>query len=183
MNGGRSTTGKPPPSEIAGQVIQVDEPYARQEGIGWAVLAPLLIPAALARGIGLLIAAVTRTGATTGGGRRSLKELRRGPEVLVTTFLVRPADGPPVELEVHGHMVSGALVPGDMIVAQVRPQRRRDVPLQAYRIDNYTSQRAHAPHPPTRWTHIGAPLFLQAAIGVLVAALLVAAFLVGSHGR
>src|SRR6266540_1609361 len=60
MNGGRSTTGKPPPSEIAGQVIQVDEPYARQEGIGWAVLAPLLIPAALARGIGLLIAAVTR---------------------------------------------------------------------------------------------------------------------------
>src|SRR6266511_1779501 len=94
MNGGRSTTGKPPPSEIAGQVIQVDEPYARQEGIGWAVLAPLLIPAALARGIGLLIAAVTRTGATTGGGRRSLKELRRGPEVLVTTFLVRPANGP-----------------------------------------------------------------------------------------
>ncbi|HYU84752.1 MAG TPA: hypothetical protein VEK80_08080 [Kribbellaceae bacterium] len=177
MHGGRSAT----PSEIVGRVIEVDEPYARQQGIGWLVLGPLIILAGVARSIGLLIAAITRSGTTAGGGGRSLKELKRGPELLVTPFLVRPPDGAPVELEVHGHMVSGALVPGDMIVAQIRPQRRRDLPPQAYRIDNYTSQRAHAPHPPTLWTHLGPALLLQAAIGVLIAALLVSAFLIGSR--
>jgi hypothetical protein len=178
MDSGRSAR-RSRPGEIAGRVVEVDEAYARQEGLGWPLLAPLLIAAGLTRAIALLIAAITRAGGTAGGGRRGLKELKRGPEFLVTPFVVRPDDGPPVELEIHGHMASGALVPGDMIVAQVRPQRRKDLPLRAYRIDNYTSDRAHAPNPPTRWTHLGLPLLLHAAAGVLIAALLVTAFLIG----
>jgi hypothetical protein len=179
MDGSRSAAGSTRPSEIVGQVVEVDLPYARESGTGWLVLAPLLLTASFARAIGLLIAAVLRTAATAGGGRRSLKELRRGPEFLVTTFLVRPDDGPPVELEIHGHMVSGALVPGDMIVAKVRQQRRKDLPPRAYRIDNYTSHRAHAPNPPTLWTHLGPGLLIQAAIGTLLIALVVSAFLIG----
>jgi hypothetical protein len=165
--------------EIVGKIVEVDEAYSREIAIGWLVLGPLLVTASVARAVGLLLAAVLRRGATAGGGRRSVKDLKRGPSITVTPFQVRRPDGSTVDLEVHGHLVSGALVRGDQIVALVRPQRRQDLPPRAYRIENYTSGRAHAPHPPTVWSHLGPGLFIQAGTGLLLGALLVTAYLVG----
>ena len=154
-------------AEVSGEVIEVDDGYGREEGIGWNLLAPILVAAGVGRVPSLLLAAALRTGGT-GSARRSLKELRRGPEFLVTPFVVRDLGGAHVALEVHGHLSSSALLPGDHIVADVKPQRRADLPPRAYRVDNYTSGRAHAPRPPTRWTHIGPPLIVHAAVGVLL---------------
>src|SRR5262249_54274784 len=99
---------------------------------------------------GWLFALILLERKPSGGGQRSLKELRRGPEFLVTEFTVRRDDDTIVELEIHGHLAKSALIPRDRIRARVRRQRRRDLPLRAYRVDNDTSGRAHRPHAPTR---------------------------------
>jgi hypothetical protein len=154
-------------AEVSGEVIEVDDGYGREEGIGWNILLPILIAAGVGRVPGLLVEIAFRTSGS-GGARRSIKDLRKGPEFLVTPFVVRDIGGVQVALEVHGHLSSSALMPGDHIVATVRPQRRADLPPRAYRVDNYTSGRAHSPHPPTRWTHIGPPLIVNAALGVVI---------------
>jgi hypothetical protein len=150
--------------DVAGVVVTVEPAYPREASIGWHILLPILVTAAVTRLLALAIAAILRDG-KSGSGGRSLKELRRGPEFLVTEFTVQADDGTLVELEIHGHLAKSALLPRDRIRARVRPQRRRDLPPRAYRIDNYTSGRAHGPHAPTRLGHIGPPLLLNAFVG------------------
>jgi hypothetical protein len=166
--------------EVTGVVVAVEPEYPREVGIGWPILLPILLGAGVVRLLGLLLATVLRKGKTSGGGRRSLKELRRGPEFLVTEFFVREADGTLVELEVHGHLATSALLPRDHIRAQVRRQRRRDLPLRAHRVNNFTSGRVHRPPSQTIWMHLGPPLLLQAFVGLTVI-LLIATALVMRH--
>lgn len=163
-------------SDVTGVVVSVEPSYPREIGIGWHILLPILVTAGVTRLLGVLVAAVLREGKSSGGGRRSLKELRRGPEFLVTEFTVRQDDGTPVELEVHGHLARAALIPRDLVRAKVRRQRRRDLPLRAHRIDNYTSGRAHAPPGQTIWMHLGPALLVQAFAGLAII-LLVLVFL------
>jgi hypothetical protein len=161
-------------------VVTVEPSYPRDVGIGWHILLPILAAAGAARMLGLLVQAFLRDGKSSGGGRRSLKELRRGPEFLVTEFTVRRDDGTLVELEIHGHLSKQALLPRDHVRARVRRQRRHDLPLRAYRVENYTSGRSHRLYTPTMWSHLGPPLLLQALVG-LVVVLLVATALVTRH--
>ena len=164
----RQALRKTPGPEIAGVVVTVEPSYPREVGTGWRILLPILIVAGVARLLGLLVAAVLPNAKLSGGSRRTLKEMRRGPEFLVTEFTVREDDGTLVELETHGHLATGALLPRDRIRVRVRRQRRRDLPPRVYRVDNYTSGRAHGPHPQTMLTHLGPPLLFQALLGLSI---------------
>ncbi len=161
--------------EVVGVVVAVEPEYPREVGIGWPILLPILLGAGVARLLGLLFATVLRNGKSTGGARRTLKELRRGPEFLVTEFIVREADGTIVELEAHGHLPTSALIPRDRVRTEVRRQHRRDLPPRAHRLHNHTSGRVHRPHTPTMWSHLGMPLLLQAILGLAIILLVVAA--------
>ncbi len=160
-------------AEVSGVVVSVEPAYPREVGIGWHILLPVLVPAGVVSLLGLLVSVLLRNGKSSGGGRRSLSELRRGPQFLVTEFTVREDDGSLVELEIHGHLATSALLPRDRIRARVRPQRRRDLPPRAYALDNYTSGRAHGPHAPTKLAHLGAPLLFQAFVGLATIVLVV----------
>lgn len=156
---------------MTGRLTQVDEAYSRNEPVPWPVLLAVLLTAALAQVVISAVAAVLRSGARGGAGR-GLKELRNGPEYAVTPVWLRTPDGRTVELEVHGYLRPDALRPRDRVRAMVRAQRRGDLPPRAHRVDNFTSGRSLHPHPPTRWTHLGAPLLLRAALGTALAGLL-----------
>lgn len=169
------TRRKTPSPEISGVVVTVEPSYPRETGIGWHILLPILVAAGVVQLLGLLIATILRAGKSSGSGTRSLKELRRGPEFLVTEFTVRKEDGTAVELEIHGHLAKSTLLPRDRIRAQVRQQRRRDLPLRAYRVHNYTSGRMHRLYAPTTWSHIGPALILQAFLGLAIIVLVVVA--------
>jgi hypothetical protein len=151
---------------VIGVVIGVEPAYPREVGIGWPVLLPILLGAGVVRLLAVLIAAVLRQGPSSGGARRTPKELRRGPEFLVTEFTLREPDGTLVELESHGHLPTSALLPRDRVRAELRRQRRHDLPPLAHRLHNHTSGRVHRPHAPTTWSHLGAPLLLQAILGL-----------------
>jgi hypothetical protein len=161
--------------EVAGVVVAVEPEYPREVGIGWHIILPILLGAGVARLPGLLVATLLRNGRSSGGSRRTLKELRRGPEFLVTEFIVRGADGTLVELEIHGHLPTSALIPRDRVRAEVRRQRRNDLPPRAHRLENHTSGRVHRPHTSTMLSHLGLPLLLQAILGLAIILLVVAA--------
>jgi hypothetical protein len=163
--------------EVAGVVDTVEPSYPRKVGIGWHILLPILVAAGVTQLLGLLLATILRTGKSS-GGQRALKELRGGPEFLVTEFTVRQDDGTLVELEIHGHLAKSALLPRDRIHARVRRQRRRDLPPRAHLVHNRTSGRAHRPHPPTVWSHIGPLLLLQALLGLAIILLVAMALVV-----
>jgi hypothetical protein len=158
------TTSSP---EVTGVVVSVEPAYPREVGIGWHIILPVLLAAGVTQLLMALLAAITRSGGSGGGGR-SVAQLRKGPEFLVTEFTVKKDDGTLAELEIHGHLAKSALLPGDRIRAWVRRQRRRDLPPRAYRVHNNTSGRVHRPHAPTRWSHIGMPLLPQAFLGLAI---------------
>jgi len=161
---------------VAGEIVEIDETYTRDAPVGVPVLAGILTAAGLARAAGLvLLLALRRAGGI--GGRRTFKQLRKGPEVPVTSVWVREPDGAVVEVEVHGYVCDQALLVSDRVSAQVEPQKRAGLPPRARRIDNHTSGRTVAPYPPTRLTHLGTGLLLQAVLGAVLAVLLVACVL------
>jgi hypothetical protein len=165
-----------PSPEITGVVVTVEPAYPREVGIGWHIILPVLAAAGVTQLLMLLIATITRSGGS-GGGQRSVGQLRKGPEFLVTEFTVRQDDGTLVELEIHGHLAKSALLPGDRVRAWVRRQRRRDLPPRAHRLHNNTSGRVHRPHAPTKWSHIGMPLLPQAFLGLTIVLLIAIALL------
>lgn len=175
----RKALRKGPGPEVTGVVVTVEPEYPREVGIGWLVLLPILLGAGVARLLGGLFAAVLRNGTSGRGGRRTLKELRRGPEFLVTEFTVRQADGTLVELEIHGHLAPSALIPHDRVHAEVRQQRRRDLPMRAHRLHNHTSGRVHRPHTSTTWGHLGLPLLLPAILGWAIILLVIVVLMIG----
>lgn len=162
-------------STVAGEITEADEAYSRDQAVSWLVLGPMLAAALLGAGVLRLLAAILRSPAP-GGLDRGVKELRRGPATTVKQIWVRDVHGSVVELEVHGFLHPKVLLPRDQIIASVRPQRRKDLPPLAYQIENLTTGRMLRPHPPTLWTHLGPPIILQAALGCLIAILIVLAF-------
>jgi hypothetical protein len=161
---------------VAGEVINVEPSYPREVGTGWHILVPLLAAAGAAYSLWLLIATILRTGASSGSGRRSLKDLRKGPEFLVTEFTIRLDDGSLLELEAHGHLATSALLPKDRVRARLRKQKRKDLPPRAAFIHNYTSGRDHGPPTQTLLMHLGPGLLMQAFIGLTIIALIVTAW-------
>jgi hypothetical protein len=152
---------------INGHVVRLSPGYPREVKVGQPVLVAVLAAAGVARLIGRLVLALLRAG-SGGGSRRSFKEMRKGPEFLVTPLRIRASDGVLCEMEIHGHLPQSALEPSDHVQVTVRRQKDPELPPRVERIVNLTTAQLLTPHHPTLWSHLGPTLLAQAAIGALV---------------
>lgn len=163
---------------VTGRVTRLLEGYSREMKVHQPVLVIVLTTAAVTRLVFRAIASVFRPGAGGGTGR-GFKELRKGPEFLVTPLRLRDSDGVLCEMEIHGHLPQSALEPSDHIQVTIRPQKDSELPPKVERIVNLTTGQLLTPRPPTLWSHLGPVLLFQALVGLLaiagVAAYLLAA--------
>ncbi|MFD6568013.1 hypothetical protein [Micromonospora profundi] len=153
---------------ITGRLVRLLEGYTREVRIGQPVLVAVLTAAAFARLPALLLRALFSFGG--GGTRRHWKQLKKGPEYLVTPVRLRNAAGQLCEVELHGHLPQSALHPADHVQLTLRPQRDPDLPPRIERIVNLTTGQLLTPRTATLWSHLGPPLLLQALVGVLLLA-------------
>jgi hypothetical protein len=152
---------------ITGRFVRLLEGYPREIKIQQPLLVAVLTTAGVAKVLLLLVASVLRAGAGS-GARRRWKDLRKGPEFLVTPLRLRADDGVLCEMEVHGHLPQSALEPADHIQVTVRPQRDRELAPRVERIVNITTGQLLTPRTPTIWSHLGPALLFQAVIGLLL---------------
>lgn len=151
---------------VTGRLVRLMEGYAREVRVGQPVLVAVLTAAGVA-GVPLRMARALLS-AGSGGARRRFKELKKGPEYLVTPVRLRDAAGRLLEVELHGHLPQSALHPGDHVQLTLRPQRDRDLPPRIERIVNLTTRQLLTPRTATVWSHLGPALLLQAALGALL---------------
>ena len=163
---------------ITGQVVKIEDAYARELSVGRGLAAVVLSTATVARLLFVAIAAVLKASVGAGDGR-GWRSLRKGPEFQVTPIWIRDTDGLFVEVEIHGYLSGRGLRRGDWVTVTARRQNSRHLPLRAERIDNLTIERWFTPSAPTVWTHLGGALLLQAIIGLVIVALLVPAMTAG----
>jgi hypothetical protein len=147
---------------INGHVVKLESGYSREIKVGQPILIAVLAAAAVIR----LIVSLVRAG--WGGGGRKWKELKKGPEFLVTPMRIRATDGVLCEMEIHGHLPQSALEPRDHVQVTVRRQKDPDLPPRVERIVNLTTAQLLTPRTPTLWSHLGPALLTQALLGVLV---------------
>ncbi|MEV4544520.1 hypothetical protein [Micromonospora echinaurantiaca] len=153
---------------VTGRVVRLMDGYARELKVGQPVLVAVLAAAGVA---GLLVALVRALLAIgSGGSRRAFKELRKGPEYLVTPLRIRDTVGQLCEVELHGHLPQSALHPADHVQLTLRRQRDPDLPPKVEQIVNLTTGQLLTPRTATLWSHLGPPLLLQAALGALLVA-------------
>ncbi|WP_405095857.1 hypothetical protein [Micromonospora sp. NBC_01412] len=160
---------------VTGRVVRLLDGYPRELRIGQPVLVAVVTAASV---MGLLLLALRSLLSSGGGGaRRSWKELRKGPEFLVTPLRLRDAADQLCEVELHGHLPQSALHPADWVQITLRPQDP-DLPPRVERIVNLTTGQLLRPRTATLWSHLGPPLLIQAVLGaVLIAAIAVAVVL------
>ncbi|MFU8875875.1 hypothetical protein [Micromonospora sp. SL4-19] len=155
-----------PTERIAtGRLVRLMTSYAREVKVGQPVLVAVLTAAGVA---GLLSRTVRAPRSSGGRTRRSFKELKKGPEFLVTPVRLRDAADRLLEVELHGHLPQSALHPGDHVQLTVRPQPDADLPPRIERVVNLTTGQQLTPRTATVWSHLGPPLLLQAALGALL---------------
>ncbi|MEO3747753.1 hypothetical protein [Plantactinospora sp. B5E13] len=152
---------------VTGHVVRLLEGYSREIKVGQPVLVAVLTTAGLFRVTLLLLASLLRAGAAS-GARRRWKDLRKGPEFLVTPLRLRDDTGVLCELEIHGHLPQSALEPRDHIQVTVRPQKDAGLAPRVEKIVNLTTGQLLTPRIPTVWSHLGPALLLQAVIGLLL---------------
>ncbi len=157
---------------VTGRVVRLLAGYPREIKIGQPILVAVLTTASVARVIFLLLASVLRAGAGS-GARRRWKELRKGPEFLVTPLRIRDEKGVLCEMEIHGHLPQSALEPADHIQVTIRPQKDADLAPRVERIVNITTGQLLTPRPPNLWSHLGPTLLLQATLGLLLIGVIV----------
>ncbi|RZU75172.1 hypothetical protein EV384_3701 [Micromonospora kangleipakensis] len=153
---------------VTGRVVRLLEGYPREVPVRQPVLVAVLIAAGV---MGLLMLLV-RSLLSSGGGaaRRSFKELKKGPEFLVTPLRLRDGADRLLEVELHGHLPQSALHPADHVQLTLRPQRDPELPPRIERIVNLTTGQLLTPRTATVWSHLGPPLLLQAMLGALLLA-------------
>ncbi|TWJ22057.1 hypothetical protein JD76_02171 [Micromonospora endolithica] len=153
---------------VTGRIVRLLEGYPREVRIGQPVLVAVLVTAGVA---GLLVTVLRSVlSAGSGGARRRFKDLKKGPEYLVTPVRVRDTTGQLVEVELHGHLPQSALHPADHVQITVRRQRDDDLPPKIERIVNLTTGQLLTPRTATLWSHLGPPLLLQAVLGAILLA-------------
>jgi hypothetical protein len=153
---------------VTGRVLRLLEGYPREVRVGQPVLVAVLTAAGV---VGLLLRVVRALLSSGGGGaRRRFKDLKKGPEFLVTPLRLRDRAERLIEVELHGHLPQSALHPGDHVQLTLRPQRDPDLPPRIERIVNLTTGQLLTPRTATVWSHLGPPLLLQAALGALLLA-------------
>ncbi|GIE87745.1 hypothetical protein [Actinoplanes regularis] len=154
---------------ITGRFIGYQASYTREVRVG----RPLAVSVYVAAGIAQLLGSLLRMKPA----RRSLKELRMGPEFLVTPVRLRDDLGQTYEIEMHGQLPQSALHRGDLVQVRTEPQKDRTLPVKLMQVVNLTTMQPLTPRIPTRWSHLGPAVLLQAAAGLMVTGLLVAALL------
>ncbi|WP_433292793.1 hypothetical protein ACQP2F_28945 [Actinoplanes sp. CA-030573] len=154
---------------ITGRFAGYETSYTREVKVGQ----PLLIVVFLAAGIVQLIGSLIRMRPA----RRSFKELKKGPEFLVTPVRVRDDLGQTYEVEMHGHLPQSALHRGDLIQLRTQPQKDVRLPVRLVQVVNLTTMQPLTPRIPTMWSHLGPALLLQAFLGMTVAVVVAAAWL------
>ncbi|WP_127503431.1 hypothetical protein [Actinoplanes solisilvae] len=156
---------------ITGRFAGFRTSYTREVKIGQ----PVLMAVFLAAGVTHLIGSALRMK----GSRRSFKELKKGPEFLVTPVRVRDDLGQTYEVEMHGQLPQSALHRGDLVQLTTVPQRDTTLPVRLVRLVNLTTMQPLTPRIPTMWSHLGPALLIQSLLGLAVIAAL-AAFWAGT---
>jgi hypothetical protein len=146
---------------ITGRFAGYQASYTREVRVGQPVLVVVFLMAGIAQVIGALI--------RMSGARRSFKELKKGPEFLVTPVRIRDDLGQTYEVEMHGHLAQSALHRGDLIQLTTRPQKDPRLPVKLVQVLNLTTMQPLTPRIPTMWSHLGPALLLQAVLGAMVA--------------
>ncbi|MFL6112667.1 MAG: hypothetical protein ACJ786_15135 [Catenulispora sp.] len=154
---------------ITGRFAGYQTSYTREVKVGQPVLTLVFLAAGVAQLLGSLL--------RMRGARRGFKELKKGPEFLVTPLRVRDDLGQTYEVEMHGHLPQSALHRGDLIQLTTRPQKDARLPVRLLQVVNLTTMQPLTPRIPTMWSHLGPALLLQAVIGFLVVATVIAAWL------
>ena len=151
---------------ITGRFAGYQTSYTREVKVGQ----PLLILVYLAASVGRMVGGLLRMR----GPHRSFKDLKKGPEFLVTPVRLRDDLGPGSEVEMHGHLPQSALYRGDLVQLTTQQQKDPKLPVKLTRLVNLTTMQPLTPRIPTRWSHLGPALMLQAFLGALVLGAIVA---------
>ncbi|GIM92417.1 hypothetical protein [Paractinoplanes toevensis] len=154
---------------ITGRFAGYQAAYTREVKVGQPLLIVVYVTAAVVQLIGSLL----RMRAT----RRSFKELKKGPEFLVTPVRVRDDLGQTYEVEMHGHLPQSALHRGDLIQLRTVPQKDHRLPVRLVQVVNLTTMQPLTPRIPTMWSHLGPALLLQAMLGAALAIVVAAVWL------
>ncbi|MBO4160673.1 MULTISPECIES: hypothetical protein [Micromonospora] len=168
----RNRVVRPTQRILTGRVVRFMDGYPREVRIGQPVLVAVLTAASVAGLLVLLVrTALSRAG---GGARRTWKDLKKGPEFLVTPLRVRDDKGLLYEVELHGHLPQSAVHPSDWVQLTLQPQDV-DLPPRIERIVNLTTGQLLTPRTATVWSHLGPPLLIQAVLGAVLVLLVAAA--------
>jgi hypothetical protein len=159
---------------ITGRFVSFDTSYTREVKIGQPVLLAVLVSAGIAYALVAVALAVLRSGGR--GARRKFKELKKGPEYLVTPVRLRDDLGQTYEVEMHGQLPQSALHRGDLVQLTTAPQKDPALAVRLVRLVNLTTMQPLTPRIPTLWSHLGPGLLIQAVFGLTVAAVVAAAW-------
>lgn len=147
---------------ITGRFAGFQSSYTRPVKVGQPLLMAVFVMAGIAQMLGALL--------RMRGTRRSFKELKKGPEFLVTPVRIRDDLGQTYEVEMHGHLPQSALHRGDLVQVTTRPQKDPTLPVKLEQVVNLTTMQPLTPRIPTQWSHLGPALLIQAVLGIVVVA-------------
>lgn len=163
MSGPRSGQ-QPKRTVVTGELVGIDDSYPREVAVPRHLVLGVLA-------VGSFFRAVVAAFRHGGGGYRGWKDLKKGPEYLVTPIRVRDDRGRLVELEIHGYLSVNAVQRGDHIRARVRRQGDPELPPRVHHLANLTTGQVFEPKGPTLWSHLGPDLMVQATLGLVLAIL------------
>jgi hypothetical protein len=156
---------------ITGRFLGFRTSYTRAVKIGQPLVLAVFVTASIAR----ILGAMLRLGG--GGARRKFKELKKGPEFLVTPLRLRDDQGQIYEVEMHGHLAVSALHRGDLVQIITRVQADKALPVKLLRMVNLTTMQPLTPRIPTMWSHLGPALLIQACLGLTLAVAIILAWM------
>jgi hypothetical protein len=160
---------------ITGRFVGFRASYTREVKVGQPLLLAVFVTAMIAQALATLLLSLLRSGG--GGARRKFKELKKGPEYLVTPVRLRDDLGQNYEVEMHGQLPQSALHRGDLVQVRTRPQKDPDLPVKLQQLINLTTMQPLTPRIPTLWSHLGPGLLIQAVLGLTVATAVAAAWI------
>lgn len=155
---------------ITGRFVGFGAAYTREIKVGQPLVLAVFVAATVARLIGALI--------RLKGVHRTLKDLKKGPEFLVTPVMLKDDLGQRYEVEMHGHLAMSALHRGDLVQLRTKPQDDPTLPVRLMSLLNLTTMQPLTPRVPTMWSHIGPALLIQAALGLTLAIVATTAWIV-----
>jgi len=160
---------------ITGRFLGFRPSYTRQVKVGQPLLVAVFVTATITQAVGALLLALLRSGSR--GARRKFKDLKKGPEYLVTPLRLRDDLGQTYEVEMHGQLPQSALHRGDLVQLRTRAQKDPDLAVKLEQVLNLTTLQPLTPRIPTLWSHLGPGLLIQATLGLLLTAVLAVAWI------